>query len=456
MGSRPHQPRLEVMTGTMGRPSRSQALHAMKRSESARTTASRAERSATGVLRPLILGVQAALGRLWRPDSLLLILILGLLLLPLVMLQSLSQASAEQMKLQAQEISTLASSIRSFYADNIVARLQAADGKAVFSENYRNIHGGIPIPATLSIELGALFDNAHEDGRISYEFVSDYPFTGRDTKPLDQFEKEALVVFRKDPRINTYSTFSHSGIFSGSYRLATPVIMRKACVSCHNSHPDSTKRDWKDGDIRGLQEVTIRGMRVDGFGNLNSILTYSALLASISLGTAYVFQKQNIKINNFNSKLIAANQRESALSAKMSDQLRELKLLGAAVDNSVVGIAIADMRRPDAPLVYVNDAFCEITGYPRELAVGYNCRFLQGPETNQDEVDRLREAIRKGEAYSGVLLNYRKDGSKFWNKLTLSPVGIDTSGKPDFFVANQVDVSSIVSRKDLDQSKLLN
>ncbi|MFM9101694.1 MAG: hypothetical protein ACKOPS_10300, partial [Cyanobium sp.] len=67
------------------------------------------------------------------------------------------------MQLQAEEISTLASGIRAYYADNVISRLQAADGKAVYSENYREVHGGIPIPATLSIELGALFDNAHTD-----------------------------------------------------------------------------------------------------------------------------------------------------------------------------------------------------------------------------------------------------------------------------------------------------
>ena len=90
-----------------------------------------------------------------------------------MMLSAVSSATVSQMKLQADEISTLASGIRAYYADNVIARLQAADGKAVYADNYREVHGGIPIPATLSIELGALFDNAHSDGRISYDFLSD-------------------------------------------------------------------------------------------------------------------------------------------------------------------------------------------------------------------------------------------------------------------------------------------
>jgi hypothetical protein len=124
-----------------------------------------------------------------RPGFILVLLILSLIGLPFVMINSLASATVKQMELQADEISTLATGIRSYYADNVVSRLQQAGGKAVFSENYRDIHGGIPIPATLSIELGALFDSAHSDGRIDYAFLSDYPFAKRDVPPLDSFEK---------------------------------------------------------------------------------------------------------------------------------------------------------------------------------------------------------------------------------------------------------------------------
>lgn len=83
------------------------------------------------------------------------LLLASLLLLPVVIVRSLSTATVAQMQIQAEEISTLASGIRAYYADNVISRLQAAEGKAVYSENYRDVHGGIPIPATLSIELEA-------------------------------------------------------------------------------------------------------------------------------------------------------------------------------------------------------------------------------------------------------------------------------------------------------------
>jgi len=203
-----------------------------------------------------------------KPAFVLVLLIVSLLGLPFVMVSSLSAATVKQMELQADEISTLATGIRSYYADNVVARLQKADGQAVFSENYRDVHGGIPIPATLSIELGALFDSAHSDGRINYAFLSDYPFAKRVVPPLDGFETDAIGAFRKDPELPRYVQLERSWLGRSTYRLATPVFMRPACVTCHNQHPDSPKKNWKVGDVRGIQEVTVRGIQVNGFGQL--------------------------------------------------------------------------------------------------------------------------------------------------------------------------------------------
>ena len=379
---------------------------------------------------------------LFRPQSVLWLLLAALLMLPLVMVYSISDATVAQMKMQAEEIATLATDIRSYYADNVIARLQAAEGKAVYSENYRDLHGGIPIPATLSIELGALFDNAHRDGRISYEFISDYPFAKRVARPLDAFESEALRSFRADPQRRTFTQLSGSGLGRSAYRLATPVIMRKACVTCHNSHPDSPKRDWRLGDVRGIQEVTVRGLQVNSFGRLGTLLGYVSLLGLLSVAATAVFQRQSRNLTAINDKLTAVHQRESELAVRMSDQLQELSLFGTAVDHSVVGIAIADMRQSDGPLIYVNDAFTRVTGYTRDLALGFNCRFLQGPDTDPVEVARIREALAQGRSYSGELINYRHDGSRFWNRLNLTPVG-GGGGKPDFYVANQVDITHL-------------
>jgi PAS domain S-box-containing protein len=377
----------------------------------------------------------------WRPDLVLWSLVVAVLLLPLMMLSAVSNATVSQMKLQADEISTLASGIRAYYADNVIARLQAADGKAVYSENYRDVHGGIPIPATLSIELGALFDNAHSDGRISYNFVSEYPFAKRAAHPLDSFEIDAISAFRADPQRKVFTQLNGNGLGASSYRMATPVLMRKACVTCHNTHPDSPKRDWKVGDVRGIQEVTIRGLQVNGFGGLGLLMGYVGFLGLTSVAATSIFRGQTNQLAKVNQKLMESNRKDSILAAELVDQIRELSIFAHVVDKATFGIAIADMRKPDSPLIYVNDAFTTITGYRRELAIGFNCRFLQGPDTDPDELQKLRQAIRHGKPYGGELINYRVDGSRFWNRLTIYPIYGAHQDRPDYYVGNQVDIS---------------
>ncbi|TVU13545.1 hypothetical protein EJB05_40605 [Eragrostis curvula] len=81
-----------------------------------------------------------------------------------------------------------------------------------------------------------------------------------------------------------------------------------------------------------------------------------------------------------------------------------------------------------------------MTGYSVKEVIGRNCRFLQGPETDQDEVAKIREAVKTGRSFCGRLLNYRKDGTPFWNMLTVTPIR-DDNGKVIKFIGMQVEVS---------------
>ena len=115
-------------------------------------------------------------------------------------------------------------------------------------------------------------------------------------------------------------------------------------------------------------------------------------------------------------------------------------LTGATLESSPVGISIADAARDDEPLVYVNDEFLELTGYDRNEVLGRNCRFLQGPDTREEPVAELRAAIDAAEAITVDLRNYRKDGSAFWNRLTVTPIE-NEEGEATHFLGYQEDVS---------------
>ena len=122
-------------------------------------------------------------------------------------------------------------------------------------------------------------------------------------------------------------------------------------------------------------------------------------------------------------------------SPYISDDLKERALAAAGE-----GITIADARLPDMPLIYVNPAFEQVTGYSREEAIGYNCRFLQGPDTDPKAAEIIRSAIREKRGCVVEILNYRKDGTPFWNRLTITPV-YNSFGLLTHFIGVQSDVT---------------
>ena len=104
------------------------------------------------------------------------------------------------------------------------------------------------------------------------------------------------------------------------------------------------------------------------------------------------------------------------------DDSDRLRLLERAVTASTNSISITDPSRPDSPLVYVNPAFERTTGYAAEEVLGRNCRFLQGEDRDQPALGELRAAIREERHCTVVLRNYRKNGTLFYNELSVYPV----------------------------------
>ncbi|XP_021716254.1 phototropin-1-like isoform X1 [Chenopodium quinoa] len=101
---------------------------------------------------------------------------------------------------------------------------------------------------------------------------------------------------------------------------------------------------------------------------------------------------------------------------------------------------VSDASKPDYPILYASEGFFKMTGYNSREVIGRNCRFLQGAETDPEELDKIREALQKGTNYCGRLLNYKKDGTPFWNLLTMTPIK-DETGKVLKYIGMQVEVS---------------
>jgi PAS domain S-box-containing protein len=126
----------------------------------------------------------------------------------------------------------------------------------------------------------------------------------------------------------------------------------------------------------------------------------------------------------------------------------KLRLLERAVTASTNSIVITDPNQPDDPIVYVNPAFERTTGYASEEVLGRNCRFLQREDRDQPALGKLRAAVYEGRHCTVVLRNYRKDGSLFWNELSIYPVR-DEDGRMTNFVGVQNDVTERIRAEEI-------
>ncbi|MNM28687.1 Blue-light photoreceptor [compost metagenome] len=121
----------------------------------------------------------------------------------------------------------------------------------------------------------------------------------------------------------------------------------------------------------------------------------------------------------------------------------DAKLLQLMVDSSNDGIVVAEQEGDDSILIYTNPAFERLTGYATDDILYQDCRFLQGQDHNQPGIAAIREAIREGRPCCQVLRNYRKDGSLFWNELSITPVHNDAD-ELTYYIGIQRDVTAQV------------
>ena len=130
----------------------------------------------------------------------------------------------------------------------------------------------------------------------------------------------------------------------------------------------------------------------------------------------------------------------AAMVIETLETRRVVAPLVAAVESTASGVVICDPGRPDLPIVFANPTFCRMTGYSRDEVLDRNCRFLQGPETDPAMVDQMRVAIANRQSFNGIMRNYRKDGTPFWNSLYINPV-LSNFGDLVSFVGVQSDIT---------------
>ena len=204
-------------------------------------------------------------------------------------------------------------------------------------------------------------------------------------------------------------------------------------------------RVWLDGkpfwtaDVS--QDSSLSAIRLRALGGLRSMLAFPLRSARRVTGVAEFF---SLDVHEPDDELLRTLAMLGTQIGEFVERARseeELRTRDRAVQSSINGIVITDAALPDNPIVFVNPAFERLTGYTSDESLGRNCRFLQGPDTDSESKDRIREALAAEQEVNVVLLNYRKDGSTFWNDLTIAPVR-DESGRITHHIGVQNDVTA--------------
>ncbi|MES2261206.1 MAG: adenylate/guanylate cyclase domain-containing protein [Pseudomonadota bacterium] len=366
------------------------------------------------------------------------LIVLALLLagLPLAVWLDMKHMASASLRRQAGDLNAMISGIRGYYGSAVVARVLAHPaGQTAVTHDYEAVPGAIPIPATLSLELGRVI--SEKQSNVSYRFISDYPFKGRAPHALDAFEKNALAELRARPEQPPIVDATSSGLQS-RVRLASPVVMSTSCVQCHNSHPDSPKKDWKVGDVRGLQEVAIDDAIGTNLWSFKYSVAYFLAVAAAGLGFIVLQRRQTATIRHINAELESANGFLASVSMKishyispqiyknifsgemdvaLSTQRRKLSIFFSDIKDFT---ALSESLQPEALTELINEYFTEMStialrhGGTIDKFIGDAILIFFGdPETRgaaEDAKACLRMAVEMQQALARLNVRWRKHG----------------------------------------------
>lgn len=381
------------------------------------------------------------------------IFIILLIGLPFFIYNSLSLHAEDESLRLARSFSSAISTIRSYYAQNVAARILENHGQVVLTEKYSSQKGGVPIPATLSIELGEILrekSDAAKTSSFSFAFVSDMPFLHRDRRALDDFQENALRSFRKENQSTEFWAVEKQPNGDSNLRLAVPVRMESACVSCHNSHPDSPLKTWKTGDVRGIQDVSI-GVSILDQGQ-SSLMLGLYLVAFLISGGLLFFQAAR---SNSNLKGMYVDKVHSELSLntktnELKQKISELALKTDVIDKAPFGIAIADFDNNELVINYVNNSFSLITGYQQDELTGRNFRILSGEKTDLQQIEMLNRSLLERKKIEFDTEIHRRMGSTIWVHALFFPTYDQTHTFQHFIIC----ISDITNFKNSEEEKI--
>lgn len=317
-------------------------------------------------------------------------------------------------------------SVRETYAEEVVEKV--IPHRIKVSSDFEGRDNTIPLPVSFAIEIGRRIASDDNDPKISV--YSRFPFPKRRGRVLDDFQREALAFIESGKGASFYRFETAQG--RSFLRYARADVLQPGCVRCHNSDPESPKRDWKAGDIRGVLEVTqsVDAARQDlqrsliGFSSiflLFAVVGAWAVLASLGVG------RRNMK-----------------------DLIENRLFLKKIMDLSAAVLSVFNFELKK--VVFVSPAIMDLTGYGPEEVLGmdFGLENLAHPE----DVSLLRahkDAIRRVRFGEFLEVRYRmrrKNGQVIHVVTKSTPFKIDDGGIVTALLSSTVDISKIQNLKE--------
>jgi class 3 adenylate cyclase len=323
--------------------------------------------------------------------------------LPLAVWLDLRTVTEHAELAQAQDFNSVIGSISDFYADSIVGNvLKAPAGtKTIVSPAFELHPGAIPLPATLSLDLGNIV--AKNQGDVTYRFISHYPFKGRAAHDFDAFENSALAAFEANPRLAPIGGVSWHGLTS-QVRYVTPIVMGTTCVACHNADPASPKRDWKVGDIGGIQESTTVRMIAPNVGSFKFLLIYMLFAGAVGIGFILLQHRQaqflesiSTKLSRYLSPQIYRSIFSGATSAEVKTVRKKLTIFFSDIKDFTTS---SERLQPEELTTILNEYFTEMSsialahGGTIDKFVGDAILIFFGDPESRGEAEDARACLR--------------------------------------------------------------
>ncbi len=255
------------------------------------------------------------------------------------------------------------------------------------------------------------------------------------------FNTIQTAIYLYSPQENKLKMYHTKGFSEDEVRIAEETALERHPGWVFKTGeilyiPDSTNSNFPH--LRIVTERTRFGSRL--FVPVRNDCEIIGAFGIVSSETD-AFNKNDIDLLTFLSNVAGTAFSKLRESAKKKEYEDRLLLHDRALFYISSGVVIADAQKPDFPIVYVNKAFERITGYSEYEVIGKNCRFLQGDQVNQPEFETLRSALKRGLECSVIVKNFKKDGTEFWNELTLTPI-FSEAGILTHFIGIQNDITN--------------